>query len=54
MKKIFALLAATVVIASASNAQTGSDTTTHKKMTHKSTAHKTMHMKKDSTAKKPM
>ena len=57
MKKIFALLAATVIIASASFAQTGkmSSDTTHKKMTHKSTMHKPMHMKKDSTmSKKPM
>ena len=53
MKKIFALLAATVVIASASFAQTGkmkSDTTHHKTM-HKTTTHKMTKkpMKKDST-----
>lgn len=56
MKKIFALLAATVIIASASFAQTGkmSSDTTHKKTTHKSTMHKKPMNKKDSTAKKPM
>ena len=50
MKKIFALLAVTVVLSSASFAQTGkmSSDTSHHKM-HK-TMHKTMH-KKDSTSK---
>lgn len=52
MKKIFALLAATVILASASIAQTGKmkSDTTHKKMMHKTTMHKKM-MKKDSTSK---
>ncbi len=52
MKKIFALLAATVVLASASFAQTGKmkSDTTHKKMVHKTTTHKSTH-KKDSTSK---
>ena len=54
MKKIFALLTATVVIASTSIAQTGTDTSMHhsKKMMHKSKT-----MKSDSTMKmkkKPM
>lgn len=51
MKKIFALLAATVVILSASFAQTGKmkSDTTHK-TAHKTTMHKMTHkVKKDST-----
>ena len=57
MKKIFALLAATVVISSASFAQTGTDTTMHHSGHHK-TMHKSKTMKGDSTmktkTKKPM
>ena len=51
MKKVFALLAATVVLSSSIFAQTSkmSSDTTHKKMMHK-TMHKKM-MKKDSTSK---
>lgn len=50
MKKIFALLAATVVIASASFAQTGTDTTMHHSGHHK-TMHKSKTTKGDSTMK---
>ncbi len=49
MKKIFALLVATVVIASASFAQTGTDTSMHHSMHHKTMKTKTM--KGDSTMK---
>ncbi len=50
MKKIFALLAATVIIASASIAQTGTDTTMHKSKTHKG-MHKSKTTTGDSTMK---
>ncbi len=50
MKKIFALLAATVVISSASFAQTGTDTTMHHSGHHKM-AHKSKTTTGDSTMK---
>ena len=55
MKKIFALLAATVVIASASIAQTATDTSMHhaKKMMHKSKVMKGDSTMKTKTTKKP-
>ncbi len=57
MKKFLGLLAATMIIASVSFAQTGTDTTMHHS-THHKTMHKSKTMKGDSTmktkTKKPM
>lgn len=55
MKKIFALLAATVVIASASIAQTGTDTSMHhsKKVMHKSKTTKGDSTTKSKSTKSP-